>query len=301
MLQGVFNNFPCRKKTNSHIEEETWWNTCYATSIIHYISRLVICPSVFSNIHVTTDSPTICNITLRGNQHSHSSDFSPLDKPLCDQCVTSLKHFSADEHTHRVLLFKCSFTRLKNWISLLVLHVASDHFLNILERARYVFMFVLLHVRIVPRGLSDAPYSLQSFTLCVRGCVSWCHILRRISSESGASSSNTCFFPYVCECMQSVHAQTITKPVQLSHAHTHTLQLFPFSSEEILTIILCVILPVMPIHTGASVGCPAGVLPRTHIKAIIERLASRQPGFSVYMCLLHTVMWDWMIPCERPP
>lgn len=48
-------------------------------------------------------------------------------------------------------------------------------------------------------------------------------------------------------------------------------------------------MPVMPIHTGANVECPAGVLPHMHIKAIIERLASRQAAVFVYMCLFHTV------------
>ena len=59
-------------------------------------------------------------------------------------------------------------------------------------------------------------------------------------------------------------------------------------------------MPVMPIHTGASTACPAGVLPRVHIKAIIERLASRPAAVFVYMCLLHTVMWNQMLPCEHP-
>lgn len=59
-------------------------------------------------------------------------------------------------------------------------------------------------------------------------------------------------------------------------------------------------MPVMPIHTGASAERPAGVLPSAHIKAVIERLASRRAAAFVYMCLLHTVMWNQMLPCERP-
>lgn len=51
-------------------------------------------------------------------------------------------------------------------------------------------------------------------------------------------------------------------------AHAHTRQLSAFASEEnyiiiIVIIILCVIMPVMPIHAGATPESPAGFLPRT--------------------------------------
>ena len=59
-------------------------------------------------------------------------------------------------------------------------------------------------------------------------------------------------------------------------------------------------MPIMPIHSGANRERPVGVLPRMHIKAIIERLASRQAAVFVYMFLLHTVMWNQMVPCEHP-
>lgn len=99
-------------------------------------------------------------------------------------------------------------------------------------------------------------------------------------------------FLSICLRMHANCTCTNNHKARPTPTHIHTLQLFPFPSEEILIIILCVIMPVMPIHNGASAGCPAGVLPRAHIKAIIAWLAFRPSAFFVYMCL--------MIPREHP-
>lgn len=42
-------------------------------------------------------------------------------------------------------------------------------------------------------------------------------------------------------------------------------------------------MPVMLIHTGASAESPVGALPCTHIKAITQRLASRQTAVFGYI------------------
>lgn len=56
----------------------------------------------------------------------------------------------------------------------------------------------------------------------------------------------------------------------------------------------------MPIHTGVSAACPAGVLPHIDIKAITKKLASTQAAVLLYSCLLCTVMWKQTLSCEHP-
>lgn len=52
-----------------------------------------------------------------------------------------------------------------------------------------------------------------------------------------------------------------------------------------------------PHRSKRRVSCGSSA---SHIKAMIEILASRQAAVFVYMCLSHTVMWNQMLPCDHP-
>lgn len=89
----------------------------------------------------------------------------------------------------------------------------------------------------------------------------WVHLRRRSPTEGLTQLSHA---PISANTFQRSTHRKVVPP----GAHTHTRQLSAFASEEnyiiiIVIIILCVIMPVMPIHAGATPESPAGFLPRT--------------------------------------
>ncbi len=248
------------------------------------------------------------------------SDFVPKHQLLCDQYIISLKYSLACEHTH---FSKCPFSSHLSWgsegLSLILLTPYAASCIRAFPR-RVRLGIVRLHVCLsqtfalyasipedwairhmyapcshlhwcggVSRDAVAYRGSLLSLVLPLLTHVSFHMSLKAFKYKQTTLHMHTkAHFTY---------AQTITKPIQLIQTHPQAFSLFLWGNLNNNS--LCInARNANPHWSERTVSCGSAAF--TYIKAIIERLASRQPAVFDYMCLLHTVMWNQMLPCEHP-
>lgn len=196
----------------------------------------------------------------------------------------------------QVLLFEWSFTRFWRIVfSLLALHVASESFLNTLDCVQCVYTYAYQSPRTVQYSICVFPAAI-----CIM-CVGACLVMYRGSPQSLVLLLLTHVSFHMSQNMFKLymHTQTHAPSQSLSNSYTHTQQLFALPLRKLYNnnSVCNNASNANPHRSKRRVSCGSSA---SHIKAVIEILASRQAAVFVYMCLSHTVMWNQMLPCEHP-
>lgn len=300
MSSGVCNALWKKKSKFTYIEMTLNWSDI-----------LNCCSSIDIQPYVTKDSPTTYNITQVSKRNPGVSYPTDLDlKLLCDQCVTSLMCFLADEHTDWWFSKCCFSSDLSRGSEELSFHSLCFTLHQSLFSTHWTAYSVSLCLSFMAIRMCINPRGLRILHMCVP-CSHLHYVCGGVSRDAVAYRGSPpslvlLLLTHVSFHMSQnmfklyMHTQTHAQSQSLSNSYTHTQQLFALPLRKLYNNNNSVCNNASnanPHRSKRRVSCGSSA---SHIKAMIEILASRQPAVFVYMCLSHTVMWNQMLPCEHP-